>query len=70
MDPKDHWEHVYSSKPTERLGWYKPHLVTSLAWIKDLGLGMDAPIIDVGGGHPHWSRTCWARAINRSPSST
>ncbi len=50
MDRKQHWEQVYSTKPTERLGWYKPHLQTSLTWIKELNLIADAPIIDVGGG--------------------
>lgn len=47
---KDHWEQVYLTKPTEMLGWYKPHLRTSLSWIKEIGLTMDDPIIDVGGG--------------------
>ena len=41
---------VYSSKPPDRLGWYKPRLQTSLKWIKTLGLEPDAAIIDVGGG--------------------
>lgn len=50
MDQKEHWEHVYQSKPTDRVGWYEPHLQTSLAWIRELGLDKHAPIIDVGGG--------------------
>ena len=50
MIQKDHWEQVYIDKPTEKLGWYEPHLQTSLAWIKELSLAADAPIIDVGGG--------------------
>jgi SAM-dependent methyltransferase len=50
MSRKDHWEQVYSTKPTERLGWYKLHLQISLTWIKGLSLPLDAPIIDVGGG--------------------
>ena len=47
---QDHWEQVYSTKTTEKLGWYEPHLQTSLSWIKGLSLSVDAPIIDVGGG--------------------
>jgi ubiquinone/menaquinone biosynthesis C-methylase UbiE len=47
---KEHWEQVYTGKPPERLGWYKPRLDTSLKWINALGLGADQPIIDVGGG--------------------
>ena len=50
MSKKDHWEQVYATKPTKRLGWYKPRLQTSLSWIEKLGLTTDAPIIDVGGG--------------------
>jgi SAM-dependent methyltransferase len=50
MDRKEHWEDVYSSKPPERLGWYEPQLETSLSWVRELGLDMDASIIDVGGG--------------------
>ncbi len=47
---QDHWEQVYSTKTTEKLGWYEPHLQTSLKWINDLGLSKDAHIIDIGGG--------------------
>ena len=50
MNEKEHWEHIYSTKPTEKLGWYEPQLQLSLRWIKELGLAMDARIIDVGGG--------------------
>lgn len=50
MGRKEHWEGVYSSKPSDRLGWYKPRLQTSLEWITTLGLDPVAPIIDVGGG--------------------
>jgi ubiquinone/menaquinone biosynthesis C-methylase UbiE len=50
MSQKEQWEKVYGEKPLEELGWYKPHLQTSLDWIKDLGLKKDAPIVDVGGG--------------------
>lgn len=50
MSEKDHWEQVYSTNPPEKLGWYEPHLKTSFSWIKGLGLTVEAPIIDVGGG--------------------
>lgn len=50
MDRRAHWEQVYTSKPSERLGWYKPRLQTSLEWISALGLDHGAPVIDVGGG--------------------
>jgi len=50
MPQKNHWEKVYSDKPSELLGWYKPRLQTSLTWIKELILDADDSIIDVGGG--------------------
>ncbi|MBE0488877.1 MAG: class I SAM-dependent methyltransferase [Halomonas sp.] len=50
MSQKHHWEHVYGSKASEELGWYEPRLETSLNLIQELGLAMDASIIDVGGG--------------------
>lgn len=50
MSRRDHWERVYASKPVDRLGWYAPHLETSLDWIAKLALPKDAPIIDIGCG--------------------
>ena len=50
MSPEEHWEQVYSSKPTEELGWFAPHLQTSFSWITELGMSLEVPIIDVGGG--------------------
>lgn len=50
MNRIQHWDRIYSTKPADRLGWYTPHLQTSLTWIKQLNLPADAPIIDVGGG--------------------
>jgi SAM-dependent methyltransferase len=50
MERKQHWEDVYTTKATDRVGWYKPRLETSLEWIRALQPDADAPIIDVGGG--------------------
>ena len=50
MSQKDHWDQAYASNSAEKLGWYEPHLRTSVTWIKALNLTPDAPIIDVGGG--------------------
>lgn len=50
MNRKSHWEQVYASKASDRLGWYTPRLETSVSWITDLNLDLDAPIIDTGGG--------------------
>jgi 2-polyprenyl-3-methyl-5-hydroxy-6-metoxy-1,4-benzoquinol methylase len=50
MNQKDHWQQVYSKREAENLGWYKPHLATSLSWIKALNLATEDPLIDIGGG--------------------
>ena len=50
MNLREHWEKIYSTKLLDKLGWYKPHLETSLKWIKELGLDKKVRIIDVGGG--------------------
>ncbi|HXG52256.1 MAG TPA: class I SAM-dependent methyltransferase [candidate division Zixibacteria bacterium] len=50
MSTKAHWERLYENTAPEKLGWYEPHLQTSLGWIRELGLDSSAPIIDVGGG--------------------
>jgi ubiquinone/menaquinone biosynthesis C-methylase UbiE len=50
MNHNKHWEQTYSSNQTKALGWYTPHLQTSLSWIQELDLDANAPIIDVGGG--------------------
>jgi len=47
---REHWEKVYTKNPAEKLGWYLPHLETSLEWIRDIKLRKDVNIIDVGGG--------------------
>ena len=50
MSQKPHWERIYTSQRPSEVGWYAPHLTTSLTWIDELCLPLDAPIIDVGGG--------------------
>jgi 2-polyprenyl-3-methyl-5-hydroxy-6-metoxy-1,4-benzoquinol methylase len=50
MDTKLHWEKVYTSKATDQVSWYRPHLETSLALIERAAGTHLASIIDVGGG--------------------
>lgn len=50
MGSREHWENIYRTRPAHRVGWFKPRLDISLAWIDDLGLPLTASIIDVGGG--------------------
>jgi SAM-dependent methyltransferase len=48
--PGIYWDRVYATRQAEKLGWYKPRLDASLAWISELDLPVNAAIIDVGGG--------------------
>ena len=50
MSDQNHWNHIYSNLPASKVGWFKPHLETSLAWIEALDLDPQEPVIDVGGG--------------------
>ncbi|MFH2133596.1 MAG: class I SAM-dependent methyltransferase [Pseudomonadota bacterium] len=50
MQPKQHWEEVYTTKSTDSVSWFQPHAALSLDLIRATGLGKDAGIIDVGGG--------------------
>ena len=50
MNCKTHWEQAYATRPPEQLGWYRPHLESSLALIAGAGLRPGSMVIDVGGG--------------------
>jgi SAM-dependent methyltransferase len=50
MNDIKHWDQIYISQSTIKVGWYKPHLNTSLSWTDELNLEPNEPIIDVGGG--------------------
>ncbi len=49
-DRRAHWERLYTTRPITHVGWYRPHLDTSLAFIQALDLPRSARILDVGGG--------------------
>jgi ubiquinone/menaquinone biosynthesis C-methylase UbiE len=50
MPSKEHWERIYSNKPTNAVSWYQEHAESSLRLIRATGAPKDAAIIDVGGG--------------------
>jgi 2-polyprenyl-3-methyl-5-hydroxy-6-metoxy-1,4-benzoquinol methylase len=50
MNRKAHWESIYSSKAPTEVSWYQEYPKRSLELISDTGIGIDAHIIDVGGG--------------------
>ena len=47
---KQHWNTVYSSKPTTQLGWYEANPAVSLEFLQQCGLDKSDPILDVGAG--------------------
>ncbi|HEX9149607.1 MAG TPA: class I SAM-dependent methyltransferase [Thermoanaerobaculia bacterium] len=50
MLSKEHWERIYSTRPTNAVSWYQEHAESSLRLIRATGAPKDAAIIDVGGG--------------------
>lgn len=50
MDRKQHWEQVYSTKPSDTVSWFQQHAGQSLNIIRGTGAGKGAEIIDIGGG--------------------
>lgn len=50
LDSKAHWDGVYTRVADNSMSWYCSHLATSLRLIRT-SASLDAPILDVGGGH-------------------
>ena len=50
MEPKNHWDKIYSTKSTDFVSWYQEHADRSLRLIHETGLPISASLIDVGGG--------------------
>jgi 2-polyprenyl-3-methyl-5-hydroxy-6-metoxy-1,4-benzoquinol methylase len=50
MDVRTHWEKIYTTKTSDQVSWYRPHLETSLALIMRSISDRTASIIDMGGG--------------------
>lgn len=47
---KSHWEDVYRRKDAATVSWYRPHLETSLALLREAGLSPRSRVVDAGGG--------------------
>jgi SAM-dependent methyltransferase len=45
-----HWTSVYATREADEVSWYQAQPETSLEVIAGLGVGLDAAVIDVGGG--------------------
>lgn len=50
VSKKEHWEKIYKEKSPLDVSWYQKKPSISLSIIKDLPMGKDENIIDVGGG--------------------
>jgi SAM-dependent methyltransferase len=50
VDPKTHWNQVYSSKMFDELSWYQREPLQSLMLLAEAGLASESSIIDIGGG--------------------
>lgn len=50
MDPKTHWESVYSTKSPMAVSWFQPEASLSLDFVTAVAPDRAARILDVGGG--------------------
>lgn len=50
FDRKKHWENVYQTKQLNEVSWYQPRPETSLSFIRQFNIPLNASIIDIGGG--------------------
>ena len=47
---RQHWDHVYATKPANSVSWYQPTPEPSLRALDEAGVPATASFIDVGGG--------------------
>jgi len=50
MQSKEHWEQVYTTKPTAGVSWFQEHARQSVQFIGQTGVARHGGIIDVGAG--------------------
>jgi len=50
FDRKKHWETIYQTKDLKDVSWFQPTPETSLDFLKQFNISLNAKIIDVGGG--------------------
>jgi SAM-dependent methyltransferase len=50
VDPKTHWNQVYSSRMSDELSWYQREPLQSLMLLAEAGLDSESSIIDIGAG--------------------
>jgi SAM-dependent methyltransferase len=47
---REHWEEIYDERAPDTLSWFESVPRSSLSMVQALGMPLDAPIVDVGGG--------------------
>jgi hypothetical protein len=50
MERRAHWENVYATKAEDEVSWFEETPAMSLDLIRASGVGLNASIIDIGGG--------------------
>lgn len=50
FDRKNHWENIYNKYESNDVSWYQPTPKTSLGFLKQFKIPLNAKIIDIGGG--------------------
>jgi 2-polyprenyl-3-methyl-5-hydroxy-6-metoxy-1,4-benzoquinol methylase len=54
MEKKEHWEAVFAVKKETEVSWYQEYPQTSVRFVKELNLPLNAKIIDIGGGDSYF----------------
>jgi 2-polyprenyl-3-methyl-5-hydroxy-6-metoxy-1,4-benzoquinol methylase len=50
MSKEQHWDRIYRTKEATEVSWYQPEARLSLELIRRVAPGLDAAVLDVGGG--------------------
>jgi 2-polyprenyl-3-methyl-5-hydroxy-6-metoxy-1,4-benzoquinol methylase len=50
MSREKHWDRIYRTKAPTEVSWYQPEARLSLELIHRVAPGLDASVLDVGGG--------------------
>ncbi len=50
MEPSEHWNRIWGAKAPEETSWHETEPRLSVELIQATGVGLEDPIVDVGGG--------------------
>lgn len=62
MEPKSHWDEVYSTKSSDAVSWYQPHATLSLEVIRGVARDKAACFSMSAAVPPAWWTTSWLKA--------